>query len=145
MADVFVSYHMKSAGEVVRRIVETLELDGISCWYAGRDMEIGSFPGIAKRAIDRCRVFLLILNQYSVHSEHVKNEVALAFKRYARHEPIDFLIFSVDGSRLEDDDDMEYILVRQKVLGGCPPDETRVQTLVEQVKRIAEPSGIQQR
>ena len=141
MADVFISYHMKSAGDVAQRISVALEAHGISCWYAGRDMEIGSFPGIAKRAIDDCRVFLLILNQKSAHSEHVKNEAALAFKRYARHEPIDFLIFSADGSRLEDDDDLEYILVRQKVLDGFPLDETRIQTLVNQIRRIAAPSG----
>ena len=97
MADVFISYSMRSAGKVVQKISETLERDGISCWYAGRDMPPGAFADSATREIDDCRVLLAILNQESIHSAHVATELALAFDRFNDGQQIELIPFLIDN------------------------------------------------
>ena len=63
MADVFSSYHEKSAGEIAAKIADALESVGISCWYAKRDIPSGGdFARSIPTQIDACKVFLLILN-----------------------------------------------------------------------------------
>ena len=41
VADVFISYHEQSAGDIAAKIAAALEEAGISCWYAKRDIPAG--------------------------------------------------------------------------------------------------------
>ena len=82
MADVFISYDENSAGDIVRQISETLERGGISCWYAGRDMEKGELRGVVTEAIEDCRIFLLLLNENALKSAYVQTEVALVVRGF---------------------------------------------------------------
>ena len=67
---VFISYHHDSSVQLVERIVQALESSGIKCWYAPRDVQ-SKYAGDIVRAIEECKVFLLVMNRYSTHSEHV--------------------------------------------------------------------------
>ena len=101
MADVCISYDEDSAENVARQVAEALESDGISCWYVGRDMEKGLLRGAITKAIRDCRVFLLILSEQSIHSEYVKNEIALALQGFDDNRKRELVAFRVDNSNAE--------------------------------------------
>lgn len=141
MADVFISYHMESAGEVVRRIAEALERDGVSCWYAERDMTPGAFAGVIVEEIEACKVFLLILNEQSFHSAHVANEIALAFDHYAHDGgQIALIPFRIDQTNLRKGDSrickaIWYYTIQFPYIDGVPPDVAHIWLLVESVRK----------
>lgn len=73
MADVFISYHENSAGELAKQIADALDAAGISSWCARRDLPGGgNFAQDIPPQIGACRVFLLILNNnvYQSRSFH---------------------------------------------------------------------------
>ena len=78
MADVFISYHTKSAKNVADQICGELEARGIWCWYAPRDVDPGAYKTSIAAAIRDCKIFLLILNPEADKSEQVKDEIHLA-------------------------------------------------------------------
>lgn len=138
MADVFISYHMKSAGEVARRIGAALEADGISCWYAERDMKLGAFAGVIVEEIEACKVFLLILDEQSFHSAHVANEIALAFDRYAHEQPqIEIIPFVIGPIPRKGNDriskTIRYYAIQFSYMDGVPPDEAHIRALAEKI------------
>ena len=80
--EVFISYHEASAGELVRKLADRLEGAGISCWYASRDLPPGEdFAKRIPEQINNCKAFLFILNEGANASEHMGNEMAVAFRR----------------------------------------------------------------
>lgn len=138
MADVFISYSDKSP-DAAEQIADELERAGISYWLARRSIEPGqSFPQEIQKAIKNCKVFLLILDKNSNQSEHVLNEINLAFRRKNNHEAIEFLVFKTDNSKVSVD--IDYFLNRFQHMDGNPPDAQRVSDLI---RRIAEILGIE--
>ena len=128
---VFISYHHDSSAQLVERIVQALERDGIKCWYAPRDVT-SQYAGDIVRAIDECRIFLLIMNRYSTHSAHVLNEIDCAFNRFHHREDIRLLPFRTDKESMPDD--VKYYLGRIHSLDGSdPPEEERVSALVSRI------------
>lgn len=101
MADVCISYDEDSAESVARQISGALEKSGISCWYMGRDMEKGALRGAITEAIEDCRVFLLILSEQSIHSEYVKNEIALAVRGFDDSRKRELVALRVDDGDAE--------------------------------------------
>ena len=80
MADVFISYHEKSSGDIAKQIAEALNDVGVSCWYAEKDMPTGAdFARVIPEEINRCKIFLLILDDGATQSRHVESELGLAF------------------------------------------------------------------
>src|ERR1700749_4802786 len=76
--DVFIS-HSAQDKKVSETICSALEQSGIRCWIAPRDVRPGkSFPGEITRAIQQCKVMLLIFSRHSNSSEQVLREVQLA-------------------------------------------------------------------
>lgn len=129
--EVFISYHRNSSAELVENIVQALESKGIKCWYAPRDVE-SKYAGDIVKAIEDCKIFLLIMNQYSSHSEHVLNEINYAFHRFHQKERIRLLPFRTDTNELSDD--LKYYLGRIHCLDGSePPEEERVNALVSRI------------
>ena len=111
MADVFISYHEESELWIVRKICRRLEEEyGISCWYAARDMESGSFAGVITRAIRACKIFVPVLNQKAFQSMHIIVEAHLAFRRYNNQEEIMLLPFLSENCEFWDDDNLDYYL-----------------------------------
>ena len=140
MADVFISYHMESAGEVVRQIAEALERDGVSCWYAGRDMEFGAFAGVIVEQIEACKVFLAVLNRDALCSAHVAAEFALAFQRYNEDDKqIRLVPFMIDQTKFNEInspncDSIGYCAALFSQIDGVPPDEAHIRALAEKIR-----------
>ena len=135
MADVFISYHVASAAELVRQISTSLESSGVSCWYSEENVPSGKyFAEIVPREIDACRIFLLVLDEGANKSFHVKTEVELATKRKARGENIEIIPFYLlKGSMSEP---LRYNLAQsQRVDGRTPPIEARIRELTDQIKQ----------
>lgn len=133
MADVFISYHNESAGNIARQIARNLENNGISCWYAAWDFS-PDFVETVVREIESCKVFLLLLNEQSCHSQHVANETALAFRRVMNYESVRIIPFRMDNGKLSDD--MRYYLSRFQTFDACPPDEERIKELTRQISKL---------
>jgi Protein of unknown function (DUF3365)/TIR domain len=76
---VFISHSSKDK-LTADAICNHLESAGIRCWIAPRDIAFGAdwTDGIM-RAIDSCRVFVLVFSENANDSEHVRREVAKAF------------------------------------------------------------------
>lgn len=133
--DVFISYHTDSSRETVERVCAALENAGISCWYAPRDVE-GKYAGSITRAIRGCRTFLVMLNQFSNESEHILNEIELAFERLNKHEAIELLPFKI--GEFEPGDDLAYYLKRIHMVDGIPPETEKIHQLVDRVCHMLE-------
>ncbi len=78
--DVFISYQHESE-TIVKKIVDALENNNIKCWYAPRNIISGSYAKSICDGIGKCKVFLLVLSEEASNSQHVLNEVELAYKR----------------------------------------------------------------
>ena len=129
--EVFISYHTASSAQTVHQICTALEGAGISCWYAPRNVE-GDYAGAIVRAINNCKVFLIILNKSSNASEDVRNEINCAFERFRRHENIVLLPFRMDDCALSDE--VFYYLGRIHMMdGSLPPQLQRVQELIDRI------------
>ena len=138
MADVFISYHEASAGEIVKQIAAELESVGVSCWYAERDLTApGSFAATITQEIRACKVFLLVLDEGGNQSEHVKSEVYLAFQRISKHENMKPFYFKIDDCILSDD--MAYYLSRFQITNGNPSDQEHMRRLTKQIADIVQP------
>ncbi|MBR0280040.1 MAG: toll/interleukin-1 receptor domain-containing protein [Oscillibacter sp.] len=131
MADVFISYH-RSIDGIVDQIAAELESVGISCWYAGRDLPVGAdFASFIPREIKNCKVFLLVINKESAQSQHVLNEVALAFRRMMTRKSMAVVPFKVDDCALPDS--LGYYLANFHIIKGNPPDSQHIQLLIERI------------
>ncbi len=76
---VFISYSSKEA-DSANLVHSYLEGNGIGCWIASRNIEGGeSFASQIVDAINDCCAFVLMASPYSNNSDHVSNEVSLAF------------------------------------------------------------------
>ncbi len=77
--DVFVSYSTRDQEEC-DRLVATIESAGIRCWQSARDHPVGKdgYEAAIMNALQRAKVFLLVLSHHSVESDHVQNELTNA-------------------------------------------------------------------
>lgn len=108
-ADVFLSYE-HSMRTVVEHICSVLEADGISCWYAPRDVS-GDYATSIVDAIDNARVFVVVLNGAASQSAHVLNEVEIAYKRILdAQDELAILPFKLNDDQLSKA--MEYYIKR---------------------------------
>ncbi len=136
MADVFISYALRSAGGIADQICGVLAEKGISCWYAGKDMKPGDFAGSISRAIRECRIFLLILDKGAFQSAHVESEIALVFRRIVNYENVTLLPFRVENFDLSASSWAPYYLGRCQIVDGCPPDARHIQDLGKRIARL---------
>ena len=132
MADVFISYSKGNTGKLVKQIAAALESADISCWYMGRDSRHGRFPERIAKEIEKCTVFLLVLNEDSNRSKHVQNEVSLAFE----HDR-EILPFHVDDCKLSHY--MSYYLNSFTIINANPPNEQHIKELVKEIADIIPP------
>ena len=96
--DVFIS-HSAQDKTVAEAICTALENAAIRCWVAPRDVRPGrSFPGEITRAIQQCKVMVLVFSSHSNASEQVLREVQLAVDS---HLPI--VRFRIEDVPLTDD------------------------------------------
>ena len=99
--DVFICYSSNDI-EIVERIVEHLEADGSSCWYAGRNMPQNSllktdYKNRIEEAISKCNVFLVVMSRNSLLSEDVNWELGVA-DDYGIEHRIEYRIEDVENT-----------------------------------------------
>ncbi len=130
----FISY---SHGDrnVADNLCAKLEFNGIRVWYAPRNVE-GPYASAIVHAIERCSLFIVILSQNSLASEHVLNEVDLAFQR--ARQGIRFFPLKLDNEEMGPS--FRYYLSRQHWMDATlPPLEKRLDEFVTKIK--AETAG----
>lgn len=130
--DVFISYEHESKS-IADNICSVLETRGIRCWYAPRDV-YGDYATSIVDAIEKCKIFVLILNHNSSESPHVLNEVEMAYKRILNGE-ITIIPFKVDEGILSKA--MEYYVKRLHWIDAVSePLEKSIYHLYEQLVPI---------
>ena len=77
--DFFISYSSHDK-DIVDGIVASLEALGLSCWYAPRDV-VGRYAKAIVDAISHSKIFLLCLSRNAAKSEHVLNEIEIAYNK----------------------------------------------------------------
>ena len=75
MSEVFISYKANDVAlgnndaDIAKELCHELEKAGISCWMAPRDIQPGArYAQAIMRAINNCRVMLLVFSRYANHS-----------------------------------------------------------------------------
>jgi len=128
--DVFIS-HSSDDKPAADAICAGIEAARICCWIAPRDVLPGrAFSGQIKRAIEHCRVMVLVFSSHSNNSEHVLREVQLALKN---HLPI--VQFRIE--RVVPSDDFAYYLSTPHWLDALtPPLETHIERLITAIKEL---------
>ena len=121
---VFISY-----SSIDRNIADNLcfklESCGFRVWYAPRNVGTPYAASITK-AIEKCTHFVVILSSNSMASEHVLNEIDLAFQRIKE---IKFRPLRIDTADLEAS--FKYYLSRQHWMDAhLPPIEARLEEFV---------------
>lgn len=121
----FISY---STGDknIADKLCFKLESNGIKCWYAPRDV-VGPYAESIAQAIDSSNYFIVILTQNSIKSEHVLNEIDLAFQNLPNE--IEFKPIRIDDAIFTPS--FKYYLSRQHWMDASyPPLEDRLNEFV---------------
>lgn len=129
----FISYASEDKN-IADNLCAKLESKGVPVWYAPRDVR-GPYAEAIAKAIDSATIFVVILSQNSIASEHVLNEIDLAFQNLPSN--IIFMPLRIDDAVFTPS--FKYYLSRQHWLDATiPPLEERlnefVQDLLERTK-----------
>ena len=113
---VFISYSSGDllAAEHVRDYLEARKIgnENISCWMAPRDCGADKPYSLQiSQAIKECPIYLVLISNGSNRSEHVRNEVDLAFSNNS--EMLCYRLVNVKPA-----DDLNYYLSRKKWIDG---------------------------
>lgn len=120
---VFLSYASEDK-EVADILCAKLESHGIRVWYAPRDVASSDYATSIVRAIEDCTHFVVILSRSGLSSQHVLNEIDLAFQRVGRGAT--FAPIKIDETEIVGA--FKYYLSRQHWMNACkPPLEERLE------------------
>ena len=120
---VFISYSSKDRN-IADNLCFKLESRGFRVWYAPRNV-VTPYAASITKAIEQCTHFIVILSRNSMGSEHVLNEIDLAFQRI---KDIKFRPLRIDTADLEAS--FKYYLSRQHWMDAVPPIEARIEEFV---------------
>ncbi len=124
-ARAFISYSSPDR-DIADKLTERLERCGVEVWYAPRNVH-GPYAESIANAITGCTHFIVILSKNSLRSEHVLNEIDLAFKGLP--ERIKFKPLRIDTEELLPS--FNYYLSRQHWMDAQrPPLEDRLDEFV---------------
>lgn len=128
--DVFISYSSKNKN-VADAIVSDFESNGIKCWYAPRDIMPGEeWVTAITRALENCKLQVLVYTEDSNTSRQVMNEVAMAFNAGKTIVP-----FRLSEEKMSSE--FEYYLTRVHWLDAItPPLQEKIENLREYVDII---------
>ena len=82
--DIFISYQNR-AQDVADKIFEKLQSNNLHCWYAPR-IQYGDYAKRITEAIKLCKVFVVLVDKHSAVSDHVLNEIEIAYHRFVKKE-----------------------------------------------------------
>ena len=121
----FISYSSKDKN-IADNLCAKLEAQGIRVWYAPRDVK-GPYAAAITEAIERATHFVVILSKHSIASQHVLNEIDLAFQKLP--ERIKFKPLRIDETLFTPS--FKYYLSRQHWMDAIvPPLEARLDEFV---------------
>lgn len=124
----FISYSSKDRN-VADNLCFKLESKGIKVWYAPRNVS-GPYAESITRAIESSSHFIIILSENSISSEHVLNEIDLAFQKLPND--IKFKPLRIDTFLLNPS--FKYYLSRQHWMdANVPPLEKRLDEFVQSI------------
>ena len=127
---VFISYTTPNKN-VADNLCFKLESRGIRAWYAPRDV-IGPYAAAIANAIASATHFVVILSRETMLSQHVLNEIDLAFRRLP--DKIKFKPLRIDTAELAPS--FDYYLSRQHWMDAhLPPIEERLDEFVSSVEK----------
>ncbi len=127
MPDIFVSYSSKDE-QIANEICASFEREGLSCWIAPRNIEVGKeYGGEIIKGIEECKVFFLCLSKASNESQHVLREVERAVNR-----KMPIVVYQHEETELSKS--MEYFLASTQWF--VPGKENGYSELVQIVKNI---------
>lgn len=107
--DAFISYASKDGADIAIGISQYLEIKGVSCWIAPRNVRPGSdYASEIILGIKDCKVFVLLLTEQANRSSHVANEVDRAFHYQKLIIPV--MIKRQEGIDLQLSTTLEYYL-----------------------------------
>ena len=121
----FISY---ASGDknIADNLCAKLEREGIKVWYAPRDVR-GPYASAIVQAIDAASHFIVILSRNSISSEHVLNEIDLAFQHLPNN--IKFKPLRIDNAMFTPS--FKYYLSRQHWMDATdPPLEERLNEFI---------------
>lgn len=122
----FISYESADKN-IADNLCFKLESNGIKVWYAPRDV-VGPYAEAIVKAIDSAAYFIVVLSQNSVNSEHVLNEIDLAFQNLPNN--IKFKPLKIDDAIFTPS--FKYYLSRQHWMdASIPPLEERLNEFVK--------------
>ncbi len=132
-ARAFISYSSQDKA-VADSVCQALELAGVPCWIAPRDVVLGgSYAGEIVHAIDATKLLILILSKNSAESKHVLREVERASSK--GHSVVGFKIDMAPISA-----DLEYFLNTSQWLDASAQGvERSLPRLVDAVQRVIAP------
>ena len=117
--DVFISYSTKDKA-VADAVCAALESNGVNCWIAPRNIEPGTpYASAIINGIKETGLFLLVFTSNSNMSEHVINEVDIAFN--ANKEIIPFMLEDVPMNP-----ELNYYLSRKQWFVAYPDYGTKL-------------------
>lgn len=127
---VFISYSTRDRN-VADNLCAKLEAEGMRVWYAPRNVDRPDYATAIVNAISRCTHYVVIVSRGSLASEHVLNEVDLAFQETKRG--IRFYPLKLDQEELGPA--FRYYLSRQHWMdASCPPLERRLDEFVQKIR-----------
>jgi predicted hydrocarbon binding protein len=113
MRDVFVSY-TSCDKSVAYSMVDYLEAKGVSCFIAPRDIDAGkAYASNIMKAIEECKLVLLVASNAINNSEHVLNEVDVIIEKKKDVLPVFIEDFEMN-------DDFRYYLGRKQWIIAYP-------------------------
>lgn len=122
----FISYASPDKN-IADNLCAKLEEKGIKAWYAPRDV-VGPYAEAITNAIGKATHFIVILSQNSMQSQHVLNEIDLAFQSLP--DKIKFKPLRIDESLFTPS--FKYYLSRQHWQDATsPPLEARLEEFVD--------------
>ena len=126
---VFISYSSPDRN-VADNLCAKLEARGLRVWYAPRNVDKPDYATAIVNAISRCTHFAVIISRSSLASEHVLNEIDLAFQETKRG--IRFYPLRLDQEALGPA--FKYYLSRQHWMDASfPPLEERLGEFVGKI------------
>lgn len=134
MTDIFISYSSKDE-TVANSLCSQFEKEGLSCWIAPRNIEVGQEYGAEIiKGIEESKVFFLCLSGASNESQHVLREVERAVNR-----KMPIVVYQQEEVILSKS--MEYFLASTQWF--IPGKDNGMNELVRAVKSIKEDRALQ--
>lgn len=127
--DVFISYSSKDY-ETVKKIVAKLESNNIDCWIAPRNIKAGEkFASAIVNGITKSCVVLLIFSERANTSEHIENEIDLAFGKSKIIIP-----FRIEDVPMKDE--LKYYVSKTQWIDGFPDFESKIDYLSKKISDV---------